>query len=126
MNNLVKFALGVAGLPAETVADIDKAMPGAARLIDAAKQFEPFLEQAHPHIEAITPHLSAMAPHVTAIMPHLQALLPLLDKVLPILKAEYPDIVALLPTAQEIIAFVGEKKAAGTVPQVDASRSSIG
>lgn len=119
MNGLVKFALGIAGLPAGTVADIDKAMPGAARLIDAAKQLEPYLEQAHPHIEAMTPHL-------TAILPYIEALLPIVNKALPILKAEYPDIVALLPTAQEIITFVGEKKAAGTVPQIDASRSSIG
>lgn len=126
MNGVVKFALGVAGLPAQVVADIDKAMPGAARIIDAAKQLEPYLEQAHPHIEAITPHLAAMAPHVTAMMPHLQALLPLFDKVMPILKAEYPDIVALLPTAQEIIAFVGEKKVAGTPLPPDGSKSQIG
>lgn len=119
MNGLVKFALGVAGLPSAVVADIDKAMPGAARLIDAAEQLEPFLEQAHPHIEAMTPHL-------TAILPHIEALLPIINKALPILKAEYPDIVALLPTAQEIIAFVGERKDAGAVPQIDASRSSIG
>lgn len=126
MNGLVKFALGVAGLPPAAVADIDKAMPGAARVIDAAKQLEPYLEQARPHIEAITPHLTAMAPHITAMMPHLQALLPLLDKVMPILKAEYPDIVALLPTAQEIIAFVGEKKAAVITSSPDGSKSQIG
>lgn len=126
MNGLTKFALGVAGLPPTAVADLDKAMPGAARLIDAAKQIEPYLEQAHPHIEAITPHLAAMGPHIAAMMPHLQALLPLLDKVMPILKTEYPDIVALLPTAQEIIAFVGDKKAAGTVPPPDGSKSQIG
>lgn len=118
MNGLVKFALGVAGLPAEAVADIDKAMPGAARLVDAAKLLEPYLEQAQPHIEAIIPH-------VQAILPHIEALLPLLNKALPILKAQYPDIVALLPTAKEIIAFVGEKKTVSVAPP-DASRSSGG
>lgn len=127
MNGLIKFALGVAGLPPATVADIEKQLPGAARLVEAAKQFEPFLEQAHPHIEAITPHLAAMAPHVIAALPHLQALLPILDKALPILKAEYPDIIALLPTAQEIIAFIGEKKTAATAPIVsDPSRLGSG
>lgn len=127
MNGLIKFALGVAGLPPQTVADIDKAMPGMARLIDAAKQIEPYLEQAHPHIEAITPHLTAIMPHITAMMPHLQQILPLIERALPILKTEYPDIVALLPTAQEIIAFVGEKKAVGTAAlPSDPSRQGSG
>lgn len=117
MNKLIEFALGVAGLPQQAVTDIDKALPGAARVVDALKQLEPYLEQARPHIEAITPH-------VTAMLPHLQALLPLLDKAMPILKAEYPDIVALLPTAQEIIAFVGDKKIASAAP--DPSRQGGG
>lgn len=113
MNGLVKFALGVAGLPPAVIADIDKAIPGMGRLIDAAKQLEPFLEQAHPHIEAITPHL--------------QALLPIFEKVMPILKAEYPDIAALLPTAKEIIAFVEDKKqAAARVSAGSDSKSQIG
>jgi hypothetical protein len=119
MNGFVKFALGVAGLPPAAVADIDKAIPGAARTIEALRQLEPYLEQAHPHIEAITPLLEAMAPHV-------QALLPILDKAMPILKAAYPDIVALLPTAQEIIAFVGEKKSAAVAQKPDASKLSVG
>lgn len=126
MNGLVKFALGVAGLPPATVTNIDKSLPGAARLIDAAKQFEPYLEQAHPHIEAITPHLAAMAPHLTAVMPHLQALLPLFDKAMPIMKAEYSDIVALLPTAKDIIAFVGEKKTSSAAQAPDASKQGGG
>lgn len=127
MNGLVKFALGVAGLPPQAVADIDQAMPGMARLIDATKQLEPYLEQAHPHIEALTPHVTAILPHITAMMPHIQALLPILDKVLPILKAEYPDIVALLPTAQEIIAFVGDKKkVVAPSPPADGSKFTVG
>lgn len=112
MNGMIKFALGIAGLPPETVADIEKAMPGAARLIDAAKQLEPYLEQAQPHIEAI--------------MPHVEALLPILSKAMPILKAEYPDIVSLLPTAQEIITFVGDKKKTIPLTQADPSKSGSG
>jgi hypothetical protein len=119
MNSWVKFALGLAGMPAGMVDDLDKAMPGSARLIDAAKQIAPILSQAQPDIEAITPHLTAM-------MPHLQALLPLFDKAMPIMKAAYPDLVAVLPTAKEIVAFVGEKKAAAAAPPVDPSRSPIG
>lgn len=127
MNGLVKFALGVAGLPAGTVANIEAALPGAGRLIDAAKLLEPSMVQAQPHIEALTPHLAAIAPHVMAMMPHVQALLPILDKVLPILKSEYPDIVALLPTAQEIIAFVGDKKKVAVAsPPADGSKFPVG
>lgn len=112
MNGLIKFALVLAGLPTATIADIDADLPGAGRLIEAAKQLGPILSQAQPHIEAITPHI--------------EALLPLLNKAMPILKAAYPDIVAILPTAKEIIAFVGEKKVAATASQVDASKSKIG
>lgn len=113
MNGLVKFALGIAGLPPAVIAEIDKNIPGMARLADAAKQIEPYLEQAHPHIEAITPHL--------------YALLPIFEKVMPILKARYPDIAALLPTAKEIIAFVGDKKQAAAHASVGSdSKSQIG
>lgn len=119
MNGLVKFTLGIAGLPPETVADIEKQLPGAARLIDAAKLLEPYLEQAHPHIEALTPHLAAA-------MPHLEVLLPIFNKAAPILKAEYPDIVALLPTAQEIIMFVGDKKKSAVPTVPDPSKSGSG
>lgn len=119
MNGLVKFALGVAGLPPATVADIDKALPGIARLVDAAKQLEPYLEQAHPHIEALTPHLAAA-------MPHLEALLPIVNKALPIIKTEYPDLAAIIPTAQQIAAFLADKKQPVAAAAPDASRSSIG
>ena len=91
MNNLVQFALGLANVPPETVADIDKSLPGMARLIEDAKELEPILQAAEPHIEA---------------------LMPLIAKAMPILKAAYPDFVAVLPTAEEIIAFVSDKKTA--------------
>lgn len=90
MNNLVKFALGLANVPPETVADIDKSLPGMARLIEDAKQLEPILIAAQPHIDA---------------------LMPLIEKAMPILKAAYPDLIAILPTAEEIIAFVSKKTA---------------
>lgn len=126
MNSLVRFALGLANVPSEMVAHVDAALPGMARLIDAAKQLEPYLEQTQPHIEALTPHLTAIAPHVTAMIPHLQQMLPLIERALPIIKAEYPDIVALLPTAQEIITFVGDKKKSAVPTVPDPSKSGSG
>ena len=38
MNGLVRFGLGLANVPADLVDDIDKAIPGAGRLIAAAKK----------------------------------------------------------------------------------------
>lgn len=119
MNGLIKFALGLANVPSNMVTDIEAALPGASRLVDAAKQFAPMLQQAQPHIEAISPHL-------TAILPHVEALMPLINKALPILKSEYPDIVALLPTAQEIIAFVSDKKKVAESIRTDSSRTESG
>jgi hypothetical protein len=88
MNNLVKFALGLANVPPDTVADIDKSLPGMARLIAAAKELEPILTVAQPHIDALTP---------------------LVPKAMLILKAAYPDLIAVIPTAGEVIAFVSDK-----------------
>lgn len=120
MNGLIKFALGLANVPPGMVADIEKSLPGVTRLVDAAKQLEPLLEQAHPHVDAITPHLQA-------VMPHIEALLPILSKAMPIIKAEYPDIAALLPTAQQVIAFLGDKKnTAGVIIPNDFSKTGSG
>lgn len=121
MNGLIKMALGAAGVPASTVAEIETSAPGAARLLDAAKQLEPYIQQAQPHIDAMMPHLQAM-------LPHIQALLPIVEKVTPIAKAVYPDLVALLPTAKDVVAFVDSKKpvAGAAHQQQDPSRLGSG
>lgn len=105
MNPLVRFGLGVANMPAGTIADIEKNLPAAERLDDAAKLLAPMLQQAQPHIEA-------MLPLIDQAKPHLAALQPMLAQALPILKAAYPDMFAILPTAKEIIAFVEGNKVA--------------
>lgn len=84
MKGVIRFALGLANMPDATVNDLDKALPGMARLATVAKDLEPDLREAEPHIEA---------------------LLPIFDRVLPKLKAAYPDLIAVIPTVEELINF---------------------
>lgn len=103
MNGLVRFALGLANVPNELVADIDQSIPGAGRLIAAAKDLDPDLRQLEPILEQ-------MAPHIAALQPLIGQAMPLINRMLPKAKAAYPDIVTLLPTAQKVLAFVEGKK----------------
>ena len=58
MKPIVKFALGVAGLPEAAINDIDKALPAMARLVAAYEKLEPELVQLKPDIDAVLPVLS--------------------------------------------------------------------
>lgn len=93
MNGLVKFALGVANVPGHLVSEIDEQIPGAQRLIEAAKKLEP--------------SISKLAPLIDQAMPII------MTEMLPVIKAEYPDLMALLPIAQQVLEFVK-----GTTPAV--------
>lgn len=86
MNGMVRFALGVANVPDHMVDDIETNIPGAQRLITAAKKLEPSIVKLAPHIEAMTPILR--------------------DEVWPVLLLEYPDLIAMLPLAQQVLEFV--------------------
>ena len=86
--SLADFALTVAGMPANQIADVDKAMPGFARIAAAVKQAEPIITQAKPHLDALEP---------------------LLIQLWPILQKAWPDIVADTPAATELIDFVETK-----------------
>lgn len=88
MNGFVKFALGIANMPPSTIADLELELPGIERLAAALKQLEPILAAADPHIEA---------------------LVPLAMKAYPIVKDRWPDIVAVTPTIEKLIAFVNSK-----------------
>lgn len=99
MNGLIRFGLGLAGLPSATAADLDKAMPGIGRLIATAKQLDPILRKLEPIGE------QAM-PHIKALLPLLEQAMPLIDQATPVLKAEYPDFAAVLPVLQQLAAFV--------------------
>lgn len=68
------FGLGLAGLPAATIKDLDAHLPHLQRIAAAAKEAEP----------------------------QITALLPILNKV-------WPDIVAVTPLVQELIAFAKQQ-----------------
>lgn len=89
MNYFVKFALQVAQMPASTIADMEKSLPGFSRIADAFKQLEPILTSADPHIEA---------------------LLPLINQAIPIIQKVWPDVIANTPTTQELINFINLKR----------------
>lgn len=86
MNGMVKFALGVANVPDHLVSDIDANIPGAQRLIAAAKKLEPSIRKLAPLIDQATPII--------------------MTEILPVIKAEYPDLMALLPIAGQVLEFV--------------------
>ena len=51
-----------------------------------------------------------MGPHITALLQLIAEAMPIVERLTPQIKAAYPDLVAILPTAQKVIAFVGGKK----------------
>jgi len=89
MNGLLKFALGLAQVPDKDIADLETSLPALSRLCKAAKQLDPIVRQA---------------------MPHLDPLKPLAEQALQIFETAYPDFVAVLPTLEEFIQFVNDKK----------------
>lgn len=88
MNAFLRFALGLANIPDQTVTDLDKSLPGFARLAASAKQLEPIIAKAMPHVDALEP---------------------LIQEAVPIIRAAYPDLVAVVPTVQELLAFAKGK-----------------
>ena len=85
MNSFVKFALEMAHMSDAEIADLSAKLPAFGRLAAAAKQLEPTLAKAGPLIEQLQP---------------------LMMEAWPIIQKEWPDIVAVTPTAQDLIAFV--------------------
>lgn len=95
MDYLLRFGLGLAGVPESTTNDIDQQLPAMLRLSKLAKQAEPILTRNKPHIDAILPHLIAMKSDGLALAALMQQ--------------AWPDIVAVTPTVQELIDFANGK-----------------
>ena len=104
--SFIDFGLGLAGLDEKTIADVDRAWPGMARLADLARIAEPDLTAAKPHLDALEPLLRQA-------LPHLQALQPIAARLWPIAQRAWPDIVAVTPTVDELLNFVKAKQAQG-------------
>jgi hypothetical protein len=81
MNWLVESALKMARMSDAEINDLSAKLPAFGRLAAALKKSEPTLAQAAP----------------------------LVDQLYTELKAEWPDIVAVTPTVEELIEFVSSK-----------------
>jgi len=79
--SLVDFALGLEGASQQVIEDVDKALPGFARLAADLKQAAPVLKLAQPHLNALAP---------------------LVAQLWPILQRAEPDVDAVAPAAKEI------------------------
>ena len=93
--SILDFGLGIAGMPANEIADLKAGLLTLSAIADEAKDLEPILEKARPHIEAI--------------MPHAQALMPLIAQAMPTIQKMWPQVVAVTPLLQEMIAFAKTK-----------------
>jgi hypothetical protein len=87
--SLLDFALQLGGFPQKTIADLDRQLPGLARLAAAVKEIEPDLTLAKPHLDA---------------------LMPIAARLWPVLQKAWPDIVAVTPTVQELIDLANSRE----------------
>jgi hypothetical protein len=87
--SVLDFALSLAGVPEATIEDLDKQLPGLARIAAGAREALPLMNEAKPHLDALAP---------------------IFVKLWPILQKISPDIEAATPVAQEIIGFVASKE----------------
>lgn len=96
MKPLVRFALGVAGMPEATINEIDGALPAMERLIDTEKQ--------------ISPAIAKLYPDLVTVIPIIERLLANTKELEPVLAKAYPDLVAVLPVLKHILVFVEAKE----------------
>jgi hypothetical protein len=87
--SMLDFALSIAGLPQDTINDLDNRLPGFARIVAAAKELEPIIVEAKPYIDK---------------------LLPLFAQAYPLAIKAWPDIVAVTPTVEALIKFANAKE----------------
>lgn len=84
MNPILKVILGLAGVPDQDVADLEKDQPELVRLIAASKQLQTIFARNQP------------------LESHIQQATPIIQKA-------YPDFVVVLPTAQELLQLAVQK-----------------
>lgn len=80
MNGWLRFALGLANVPDKDVADLEKALPGMARLADLAKEAQPQLIAAAPHVAALEPIFEKLWPIVLKAMPDIATSMPMIEE----------------------------------------------
>ncbi len=88
MNGFLKFALEMAHMSDAEIDDLSAKLPAFGRLAAALKKSEPTLAQAAPLVEQLDPLVTQLYAE---------------------LKTEWPDIVAVTPTVEELIEFANSK-----------------
>lgn len=83
--SLAEFALGLAGVPQQTIADIEKSAPAAAALLKLFKDNQVLVSK----IEALAIEAA-----------------PLITQAMPLIQQAQAELKVLIPTAQEVIAFI--------------------
>ena len=93
----IDFAARLAGVPQETIDEVEKAAPHTAKLLKTFKDNEDLLVQAAALIDQAQP-LIAKA----------QALY---SKLAPLIGPAMAEIDAVMPAAQDVVAFIQQQKA---------------
>lgn len=103
MNGLIRMGLGFAGVSDALAVDIEQQVPGAQRLIAAARKLEPSFIKLAPLVAQAEPIV--------------------LNEIWPVIVAEYPDLMHLLPVAQQVFALLQKgSTVAATSPAVKDSK----
>ena len=67
--SLIDFALGLEGAPQQVIDDVDKALPGFARLAADLKQAAPILKQIQPQLDQLYAIWQKAEPDIVADAP---------------------------------------------------------
>lgn len=96
MKPIVRFALGMAGMPEAMVNEIDAALPAMERLVEAEQQ--------------LSPAIAKMYPDLVTVIPIIERLLATTKDLEPVITKAYPDLVTVLPVFKNILTFVQTKE----------------
>lgn len=84
--SLIDFILSLEGAPQQTITDVDKALPGFARLAADLKQATPVLKQISPHVDALAPLVAQLWPIFKKAEPDIGLVVPAVEEVADIVK----------------------------------------
>ena len=65
---VLDFGLGLAGMPEPTIRELDAHLPHLARLVAAAKEAEPLIQQMLPIINKAWPDVVAVTPLIQQLV----------------------------------------------------------
>ena len=105
----IEFATRLAGVPQETIDEIEKASPAAADLVRLIKDNQELIGKGAALIEEAKPLLDKAA----AL--YLQAS-PLIERATPLFNKAWTDVQTILPAAADVLAFIKSQQPDPTQP----------